>query len=48
MQFWAPVVSLVSQTAGPAQAAESTSPSVALLSCDLNKAVDGNKTVVFL
>lgn len=39
---------LLPSAAGPAQAAESTSPSVALLSCDLNKALDGNKTVVFL
>lgn len=31
LQLLAPVVSLVSQTAAPAQAAESTSPSVALL-----------------
>lgn len=39
---------LLPSAAGSAQISETTSLSVTLLSCDLNKALDGNEAVVFL
>lgn len=39
---------LLPSAAPSAQTAETTSLSVILFSCDLNKALDGNKAVVFL